>query len=51
MDIGIFQVSGANFYAQLFNDYEEGAFEVPSGSKSVGVIIKPVPGAPESCVL
>ena len=35
------------FYAILFNESEEGPFEVPPGHTKVGVMIKSVHGAPE----
>ena len=39
------------FYARLFDDSEEGPFEVPPGRKKVFVIIKPLPGDPKLYIL
>ena len=42
-----FQVSGSRIYDRLFGESEEGPFEVFPGRTRVGVIRKPVPGAPK----
>ena len=47
MGIVNFQVSGSRIYDRLFDKSEEGPFEVPTGHKKFGVIIKPVPGDPK----
>ena len=40
-----------SFYNRLFDESEEGPFEVSPGRTKFGLIIKPVPGAPKLCVL
>ena len=47
MVVDKFQAQGASVYERSFDDSEEGPFEVHLGHKYVGVIRKPVHGAPK----
>ena len=41
-----FKYQETELYSILFDELEEGPFEIPPGRTKVGVIIKPVPSAP-----
>ena len=42
-----FKYQEPSFYDRLFDNYEEGPFDVPSGHMKVVVIRKSVPGSPK----
>ena len=46
-----FKYQEPEFYARLFDEWEEGPFDVPPGCTNVGVLIKSVPGAHKLYVL
>ena len=47
MGLKIFKDQEPKFYARLYDELVEGPFEVPPGLIKVGVLRKPVPGAPK----
>ena len=49
--LAYFKYQEPEFHARLFGGSEEGTFAVPTGRTKVGLIIKPVPGAPKLYVL
>ena len=51
MGIKYFQASRTSVYEILFDEYEEGPFEVPPCCVNVGITIQPVPGATKLHVL
>ena len=46
-----FKYQETEFYSRLFDESEEGPFEVPPGLTNVGIIRKSVPGATKLYVL